>query len=78
MASKRDELKFAAMGTAVHGAAVRGIPTVNHLFNVFHDNRTGMKNVFNFFVVFYKNLLKDVHKSIMQEMEAEVNPTPQD
>ncbi len=35
-----------------------------------------MEDIFNFFVVFYKNLLKDVHKSIMREFRVENNPTP--
>lgn len=32
----------------------------------------------DFFIVFSKNLLKDVHKSIMKELWTENNPTPQD
>ncbi len=35
-----------------------------------------MEDIFNFFVVFYKNLLKDVHKSIMREFGVENNPNP--
>ena len=78
MAAKGDEFKFPTMNTAIHGAAKRGIPTVNHFFDVFHDNGTGMKDIFYFFIVFYKNLLKYIHKSIMQEMWSKSNPTPQD
>lgn len=78
MAAKGDEFKFPTMSTAIHGAAKRGIPTVDHFFDVFHDNGTGMKDIFYFFIVFYKNLLKYIHKSIMQEMWSESNPTPQD
>ena len=78
MAAERNELQFVAVGTAIHGTAVRGFPTVNHLLNVFHNNRTWMKSIFNFFVVFFKNLLKDVHKSIMKEIRKENKPTPQD
>ena len=39
----------------------------DHFFNVFHDNGTGMKSIFDFFIVFFKNLLEDIHKSIMKE-----------
>ena len=74
MAAERNELQFAAVGTAIHGTAVRGFPTVNHLLNVFHNNGTWMKSIFNFFVVFFKNFFKDVHKSIMKEVETENNP----
>lgn len=78
MATKGDEFKFATVSTAKHGAPEGGIPAVNHFFDVFHDNRTGMKDIFYFFIVFFKNFLKDVHKSIMQGMWPESNPTPQD
>lgn len=67
MAAEGDKFEFAAVGTAEHGAAIRGIPAVYHLFNVFHDNRTGMKDIFNFFVMFFKNLLENVHNTIMKE-----------
>ena len=76
VAAERNEFQFAAAGTAVHGAAKRGVTTINHLLNVFHNNGTGMKDIFNFFVVFFKNLLKDVHKSIMREFRTENNPNP--
>ena len=78
MATERNEFEFTAVGTAIHGTTVRRIPTVNHLLNVFHNNWAVMKSIFNFFVVFFKNLLKDVHKSIMKELRKENNPTPQD
>ena len=78
MAAERNKFQFTAVGAAIHGTAIRGIPTVDHLLNVFHNNGTGMKSIFNFFVVFFKNLLKDVHKSIMKELRKENKPTPQD
>ena len=58
MAAKGDEFKFVTVGTAKHGATERGIPTINHFFDVFHDNGTGMKDILYFFIVFFKNLLK--------------------
>ena len=76
MAAEREKFKFPTMNTAIHGAAKRGIPTVNHFFDVFHDNGTGMKDILYFFIVFYKNLLEYVHKSSMQEMWPESNPLP--
>ncbi len=66
MAAERNEFQFAAVWAAVHGTAIRRITTMNHLLNVFHNNGTGMKNLFNFFVMFFKNLLQDVHKTIMK------------
>ena len=35
-----------------------------------------MKYIFYFLIVIYKNLLKYVHKSNMQEMRLESNPHP--
>ena len=43
------------------------ITVVDHFFNVFHDNRTWMEDIFNFFIVVFKNFLEDVHKTIMKE-----------
>ena len=57
MAAERDKFKFATVRTGIHRATKRRIPTVDHFFNVFHDNGTGMKSIFNFFIVFFKNLL---------------------
>ena len=57
MASEGDEFEFAAVGTAIHCTAIGRIPAVDHLLNVFHNNGTGMKGIFNFFVVIFKNLL---------------------
>lgn len=57
MAAERDKFKFATVGAAIHGAAIRRIPAVYHFINVLHDNGTGMKDILNFFVVFFKNLL---------------------
>lgn len=78
MTAKRDEFEFAAMRASIHGAAIRGIPTIDHLFDVFHDNRPRMKSIFNFFVVIFKNLLECIHKIIMKESKEKRNPTPQD
>ncbi len=76
VATERNELQFAAVWTAEHGTAIRRVATINHLLNVFHNNGTGMKDIFDFFVVFFKNLLKDVHKTIMKELRVESNPNP--
>lgn len=75
MVAEGYKLKFTAVGTVVHGTIVRRIPAVNHLQNVFHNNGTGMKNIVNFFVVFFENLLKDVYKSIVKELRTENTPS---
>lgn len=67
MVAERDEFRLTAVWTVTHGTAIRGIPTVYHFLDVFHDNGMGMKDIFNFFIVFFKSLLEDVHKTIMRE-----------
>lgn len=42
VAPERDKLKTAAVGAAIHGTAVRGITAAYYLFNVFHNNRSGL------------------------------------
>ncbi len=64
------------MGAAIHGTAIRRVTAVDHLLNIFHNNGTGMKNIFDFFVMIFKYLLKDVHETIMKEFRAENNPNP--
>ena len=35
MATKRNKFKMAALGAGVHGTAIRGVATVNHLGDIF-------------------------------------------
>ncbi len=56
-ASKRDKFKFSAVGAAIHGAPKGGIATVDHFINVFHLRISGMKGIFNFFIMVPKNFL---------------------
>ncbi|EEC90727.1 hypothetical protein EUBIFOR_00807 [Holdemanella biformis DSM 3989] len=55
--SEWDKFKLAAMGTTVHGTAKRWITTVDHLIDIFHLSRSGMKCIFNFFIVVSKDSL---------------------
>ncbi len=65
-----------AFSTAIHCATEGRITAINHLINVFKFSITWMKGVFNFFKVFTKNLLENVHKLIMKEVERKENPNP--
>lgn len=67
MAAERDKFEFATVCTAIHRATIGRIPAAYHFLDVFHDDGTGVKSIFNFFIVFFKNLLEDVHKTIMKE-----------
>ena len=57
MAAKRDKFKFSTMGAGVHGAAERRISTVDHLIDIFHLGISGMKSIFNFFIIVGKDSL---------------------
>lgn len=70
VAAERDKLKGATVGTAIHGTAVGRIPTVNYLFDVFHDNRSWFKVIFNDFIIVFQYLLDYVHEIIMKQNEA--------
>jgi len=45
--AERGEFEFTTIRASVHGTAIRGIPTINHSFDVFHDNRTWMECILN-------------------------------
>ena len=49
VASERDKFKITTMRASIHGTAIGRIPTINHLFDIFHHNRTRMKDILNFF-----------------------------
>lgn len=49
---------------------------VKHPVNIPGDGLAGVKDIKHFFIMVSKNLLKDVHETIMQDMSAESNPTP--
>ena len=55
--AERDKLKFTAVGAAVHCATERGIATVDHLIDIFYLGFSGMKSIFNFFIIVGKNFL---------------------
>ena len=50
-AAKRNKFERTTRRTPVHSTAERRIPTMNHLFDVFKNYRTGLKGVLDFFVV---------------------------
>ena len=72
--AERDEFQFSAVRAAVHGTAERRIATVNHLIDIFHFRIPGVESIYNFIIMVSKNLLKDIHKTIMQENDTKRNP----
>lgn len=58
VASEWDKFKLAAMGTAVQGIAKSWIAIVDHLVNIFHLSRSGMKSIFDFFIIACKMFIQ--------------------
>ena len=57
MAAERNEFEVPAVRTTVHGTAKRRITAVDHLINIFHLSFSGMKSIFNFFIMVCKDSL---------------------
>jgi hypothetical protein len=57
MTAERNKFKFTATWASIHGTAIRRVATMNHLLDVFHNNRARMKDIFNFFIMFVENFL---------------------
>ena len=55
--TERDKLKLSAVRTAIHGAAVGGIATMDHFVNISHLRWSGMESIFNFFIIVRKDFL---------------------
>ena len=57
VAAKRNELKISTVWVAVHSTTKRRITTVYHLFDIFYLRSSGMKSIFNFFIIVGKDSL---------------------
>lgn len=55
--AERNEFKVPTIGTVVHGTTKSRIAAVDHLIDIFHLSRSGMKCIFNFFIVVSKDSL---------------------
>ena len=55
--AKRNKLEITAVRAGVHGTAKRRITTVDHLIDIFHLSLSGMKSIFNFFIMVCKDSL---------------------
>ena len=53
----RNEFEDRAVRTRVHGTAKRRITAVDHLIDIFHLSFSGMKSIFNFFIMVCKDSL---------------------
>ena len=78
MTAEGNKLEFTAVRTAVHGTTKGWITAVDHLIDIFHLSFSGMKSIYNFFIVVRKDILQDIHKTIMHEKGNKRNPPPQE
>lgn len=74
VAAEGDKFQLTALRAAVHSAAERRVTAAQHTIDIFHHRRSGMKSIFDFFIIVSKNFLKDIHKIIMREKVAKRNP----
>ena len=57
VASERYKFQLSAMRAAIHGATKSGIAAIDHFFDIFHLSCSGMKSIFDFFIVVCKDSL---------------------
>jgi len=55
--TERNKLKLSAVRTAIHGSTKRRVATAYHFIDIFHLSISGMKSIFNFFIIVGKNFL---------------------
>ena len=55
--TERNKLEISAVDTPIHGTTIRRITTVDHLIDIFHLSRSGMKSIFDLFIMICKDLL---------------------
>ena len=53
--AKSNKFQATTMKASVHGAAMRRMPAMNHLVDVFNDGRTRMKLINDMFIIVGKN-----------------------
>ena len=57
VATERDKFPIFTMCADIHGATKRRITTVDHLIDIFHLSLSGMKSIFNYFIIVGKDSL---------------------
>ena len=55
--AERNKFHVAAVGTDIHGTVKGRVTTINHPGDVIHLNISGVKCIFNDFIIVFKNLL---------------------
>ena len=74
MTAEGDKFEISAGRAGIHGAAKRGVAAMDHFFYIFDDRVTRMLNINHFLKMVFKNLLQNIHKTIMREKDTKSNP----
>ena len=74
MTAERNIFEITAGRAGIHGTTKRRVATINHFFYIFDDRVTRMLNINHFLKMVFKNLLQNIHKTIMRENEKKRNP----
>lgn len=72
--AERDEFESATRRTPIHSATEGRVSAMNHFFNALHDNRASFEGVLDFFIMVRKNLLQNVHSTIIQQESEKAHP----
>ena len=75
-AAEENKFHVVASGADIHGTAKRRIATIQHFIDIFHLRISGMKSVFDYFIIVIKDFLQDIHNVIMREREEKRKPHP--
>ena len=75
-AAEGNKFHVVASGADIHGTAKRRIATIQHFIDIFHRRISGMKSVFDYFIIVIKDFLQDIHNVIMREREEKRKPHP--
>ena len=62
-----DEFGMTTVRTFISGTTERRGAAIDHLVDVFDFDRTGVKGIYDFFIMIGKDSLEDVHTIIMKE-----------
>ena len=75
-AAEGNKFHVVTSGADIHGTAKRRIATIQHFIDIFHRRISGMKSVFDYFIIVIKDFLQDIHNVIMREREEKRKPHP--
>ena len=75
-AAEGNKFHVVASGADIQGTAKRRIATIQHFIDIFHLRISGMKSVFDDFIIVIKDFLQDIHNVIMREREEKRKPHP--